>query len=250
MVRHLGRAIGIVQPTVICRIHIFVHMVTIIIHILVGIPGRPCVIGITISFSLQFQIIDAFKDIRQRSSLLQAIQSIVFDIHFIQFTGFGGDKDYPIRRTVTVNRTGCCIFQNRNRFNIFRVDRIETTLHTINNDQRVCIVECTYTTDLYLGIIISRLTGNLADKSTGYIPLQHGTGIGISTSFGFRQIKTFYGTGQIHLLLSTVPHNYYLIQQLGIFFQIYHKPGLAFYLDRLGQVSHIGDGKRAVGRKF
>ena len=94
------------------------------------------------------------------------------DIRSSLFSPPGIHDDHPVRSPHSVD--GCCrsIFQDRKRFDIFGVQQVETSFHSIDQDQRVFVgTESTDSPDPELGTLPG-FTASLHSNHTGQTPRQ------------------------------------------------------------------------------
>ena len=70
---------------------------------------------------------------------------------------FGGYQQDAIRSSGSINSRRRSVFQNRNAFNVFRVDGCDVTFDTVDQNQRIGIAAGSYSTYSDGGVRLSRL---------------------------------------------------------------------------------------------
>ena len=115
----------------------------------------------------------------------------------------------------SVNSRTSRILQDCDTFDVTRVYLAEYPFYSVNNHQRVRIIQCTPATNSQLRSIISRLTRILADPHAGNLSGKCLRSISDRTIRQFL-IKFDWRNSQIHLLLGSITNNHNLFQSLCI----------------------------------
>lgn len=164
---------------------------------------------------------------RNRNSITKTNIHAIIHTCLTCFSFLSLHQNYTECSTRTVNRSRRSILQNRYRFNIIRVQRIKTTLDTINQNQRRrarAITNRTGATDIKAhGTIECTTFASNRKVQARHRTLQCLSHISYRTCSKHLGVHHTYGTRHIHFLLSAITYHNNLIQCLRIIFQCYLK---------------------------
>ena len=152
---------------------------------------------------------------------LRGDRSIQGDIEFALRTFLRSDDDDTISSTRSVNRSGCCIFENLDRLDIIGVELVHTGFgrHTIDDIKRVVVIERTHTTDTN-DSSSGRVTVR-SDVHTRHFTLQRLHRVVLLLFLQVRSADCCHCTSKIRFALGRITGDYYFIEDLAVFRQLH-----------------------------
>lgn len=119
----------------------------------IRVSVRRCLSGVGVLLILQNSIFSSVGYITMSPRTLPTIREVVVNLCLAGFTFLSSNKYNTVGSTCTVDSALSGILQYLNALNISWVDVVETTFdrHTIDNVQRVGVIDSTSTTNTYAG---------------------------------------------------------------------------------------------------
>ena len=188
--------------------------------ILVGGGVARCTAGVDQSLIHHRGILRSVENVALLPFALPAIREVVVDAGLTELTALGGDEHHTVGSTRTVDGARGSILQHLHALNVGGVDHVKAALnrHTVDDIQRVGVVDGSHTTDADAGGG-TRLTTCRGHRDTGSQTLQ---GV-VETQRGslLQVLSIDLGDRRCHdaLLLNTVTHDHHLVQALLVFLQ-------------------------------
>ena len=152
---------------------------------------------------------------------------VVVDLDFALLATLGGDENYPERCPAAVNARRCRIFKHGNGFYVLRIDCVEVSFHSVNQDEGIAARAFPYgggSPDVHTWRFLHRTAAGSNLKSR-HQTLKCGSGIGYRTGFKGFGIGNSHGPSEIDPLLYSISDDYYLFECLNIVFQDYVHDG-------------------------
>ena len=135
-------------------------------------------------------------------------------------TFFGCYQNNPTGTTHTINGSSS-IFQNRDIFNLRRVEHVKCTHianKTINNVQRLLGIPRTIDTYFYC-CIANRVTRGFAHRYARHSTRKYRRQVGRRYIGHFVHINIGHSTCEVGTFHSTITYHYHFVEQFGLFFQ-------------------------------
>ena len=168
--------------------------------------------------------------------------SVVSNTRSTGLTAFGRYQNNSVGgfRTVDGGRGG--ILQDRDTFDVVRVDTVHrTALDPVDQDVGRCVIQRSDTTDTDITSIFTGTAFTGCDRHTRHQSLQTGGYIRNRSACQFFACHRGYGSGQVGFLLGTVSYHHDFVQLLRIFSQSNFKSRLSCVLNFLCQIADERD---------
>ncbi len=131
----------------------------------IGVSGS--LTAVNESLVLKDGVVGGVGNVAFFSGGLPAVREVVVDLGFALFTFFGGNEDYTVGSTGTVDCAGSSILEHFDGLDVVGVDKVKaaTDGHTVYDVEGVGVVDGTCTTDAHAGSFTG-LTGRRCNVHT------------------------------------------------------------------------------------
>ena len=121
-------------------------------HLFIVVAGQVAVVELHLVH--HHHVLLSIEDLSLLPWVLPSVAHIVVDSGFSFGTLLGGDQDYTIGGTCPVDGCRGSILEDLHRFDIHRVEVVDTTAHdhAIDDIERFTVVDRTDTADAHLGV--------------------------------------------------------------------------------------------------
>ena len=141
-----------------------------------------------------------------------AVVSVVGYLQLARLALLGGDKDYTVGGTGTVDGCGSGVFQHIDGFDVGGVQVVQVaTGNAVDYVQRVRIARSAQTADVHLEAFAC-LTVILHNGDTGRLALHGSQCRGGGEFLNVVALHLHRGTGDKFLFLYAIAHNHYVVQ--------------------------------------
>ena len=192
-------------------------------------------VGIVNRFIVKRSVLISIHHLRIAGHFLKTYIAVIFYLYLLFRPFLGSNQQNTVWTFKTVNSCGG-IFQDRDGFDIIRVELRIITLDTVYNHQHASI-----SANIDGSSIITGASATLYGTQTRQTSGEH---IRHTGSFYFHQLirrDGSYRTGHGSLFLNTVTYHHYLVQRLGIFLQSYFQSSLPVHPHFCCFISYIGN---------